>query len=132
LGRGRIEHGRELLELVGVQAEKDLIQHHGLSAVASRFEHEVRAVLAKQAGRVIDQITLFGQGPQIDGGVTHWPSYSRIHNRYTHFGQSCSRCQHAVAASAAGAGADWWTVSDAETYSPRLLHFGWMSMETAK
>jgi len=33
---------------------------------------------------------------------------------------------------AAGAGADWRAVSDAETYSPRLLHFGWMSMETAK
>src|SRR5574340_1661656 len=62
-GAGRcVEHGRELLELVGVQTEKDLIQYHGLGAVAVRFEHEVRTVLAQQAGGVIDQITLLGQG----------------------------------------------------------------------
>ena len=66
------EFDKDLLELVGIQAEKDLVQHHGLRAVAGCFEHEVRAVLAKQAGSVIDQIALFGQGPQIDGGVTHW------------------------------------------------------------
>src|SRR6218665_1443998 len=69
---GRIEHGSELLEFVGIQAEKDLIQHDGLSTVAGRFEHEVRAILAKQAGGVIDQVALLGQSPQIDGGVTHW------------------------------------------------------------
>jgi len=50
-----------LLEFVGVQAEKNLIQHHGPGAVAGRFEHEVRTVLAEQAGSMIDQVTLLGQ-----------------------------------------------------------------------
>lgn len=69
--RGRIQHRCKLLELVSIQAKKDLIQHHGLRSVASSFEHEVRTVLAEQAGSLIDQVALLGQGPQVDGGVTH-------------------------------------------------------------
>ena len=61
----------ELLELVGVQAEKDLIQHDRLSTVTGCFEHEVGSVLSEQTGGVIDQVALLGQSPQIDGGVTH-------------------------------------------------------------
>ena len=59
---GRVEHGGELLELFRIQTEEHLIEQHRLSALARGLQHKVRAVLAQQAGGVINEITLLRQG----------------------------------------------------------------------
>jgi hypothetical protein len=58
-GRG-IEHCRELLELVGIQAKENLIKYYRLRFVAGSLEHEVRAILTQQSSGVINQVSLLG------------------------------------------------------------------------
>ena len=67
---GCIQQGGELPELVRGQAEKHLIQHHGLRSLAGSFDREVRTAFAQQGGGVINQVTLLRQCSRVDGGVT--------------------------------------------------------------
>jgi hypothetical protein len=43
---------------------------------------------------MVNQVTLFGQSPQVDGGSTHKHLTDRIHNRYANRNAAYICCQH--------------------------------------
>ncbi len=66
----RVKHLDELPQLRRIHPKEHLIEQHGLGLVARGLEHEVRPVLAQQPGGLVDDVSLLGSGPNIDGGVT--------------------------------------------------------------
>lgn len=52
----RVEQRCEFPEPGLVQAEKDLMQRNSFRAFARTFQHKVRAILAQQIGRMVNQV----------------------------------------------------------------------------